>query len=75
MSDEIACEDRAAWYGRRPPAAAPQWNADFLAVCQAAGSIIDCQPEDRSAAAVWARVIALALVCAAAVGALWLFTR
>ena len=71
---EIACccEDRAKWFGKMPRPSLPTWDDAFLDACQAAGSIVDCHPEDSSSAGAWVRVIGWVLVAACVVGAAWL---
>ena len=76
MSDtEIACccDDRAKWFGKMPRPSLPAWDDAFLDACQAAGSIVDCNPHDRSTAGSWARVLAVVLTGAAMIGVAWLF--
>lgn len=63
--------DRADWYGRMPPATLPVWDNTFLEACQAAGSIVDCHPADRSALAVWSRLAGWATLAAAVIGGAW----
>ena len=64
--------EQASWYGRRPSITLTQWDDEFLSACQASGSIIECNPEDRSTVAVWARLAGWAVVLGGVIGTAWL---